>query len=182
MSQPVEEERPTTRPAPPSVVLVMGLPQDCSVLDLKSRFGIYDAISRIRIDRDVVGFITYRSKDSSNAAIAAGVDPSFGITVSSKKVQVLWATNPLAMWREGVGNRKDKGYMSKLVRAEAPLSKHERGNRLGSAIGNTKRGDENNLGSSVLEVPFKGREIVAYDDILSLSKFILLEPYLILYQ
>ena len=79
---------------------------------------------------------------------------------------MLWATNPLAMWREGVVNRKDKGYMSKLVRAEAPLSKHERGNRLGSAIGNTKRGDENNLGSSVLEVPFKGREIVAYDDIL----------------
>jgi len=85
LPEPVEEERPT-RPALPSAVVVMGLPQDCSVLDLKSRFEIYGAISRIRIDRDAVGYITYRSKDSAEAAIAAGVDPSFGITVSSKKV------------------------------------------------------------------------------------------------
>ncbi|KAK7309561.1 hypothetical protein RJT34_06391 [Clitoria ternatea] len=160
-----EEERPTTRPAPPSAVVVMGLPQDCSVLDLKSRFEIYGKISRIRIDRDAVGYITYRSKDAADAAIAAGLDPSFGITVNSKKVQVLWATDPLAMWREGVGNNKDKGSMSKLVRGELPLSKHGRGNRLASAIANTKRGEDSS-GSSVLEVPFRGREIVAYDDIL----------------
>lgn len=86
LPEPVEEERPATRPALPSAVVVMGLPQDCSVLDLKSRFEIYGAISRIRIDRDAVGYITYRSKESADAAIAAGVDPSFGITVSSKKV------------------------------------------------------------------------------------------------
>ncbi|XP_014626659.3 uncharacterized protein At1g27050, partial [Glycine max] len=160
-----EEERPTTRPAPPCAVVVMGLPQDCSVLDLKSRFEIYGAISRIRIDRDAVGYITYRTKDSADASIAADLDPSFGITVNSKKVRVLWATDPLAMWREGVGNSRDKSSMSKLVRAEVPLSKHGRGNRLSSAIGNTKR-SEDSSGSSVLEVPFKGREIVAYDDIL----------------
>lgn len=81
-----EEERPTTRPAPPCAVVVMGLPQDCSVLDLKSRFEIYGAISRIRIDRDAVGYITYRTKDSADASIAADLDPSFGITVNSKKV------------------------------------------------------------------------------------------------
>ena len=69
------------------------------------------------------------------------------------------------MWREGVGNNKDKGSMSKLVRAEVPLRRHGRGNRLASAIGNTKT-SEDSSGSSVLEVPFKGREIVAYDDIL----------------
>ncbi|KAL9313672.1 hypothetical protein ACSQ67_019124 [Phaseolus vulgaris] len=40
-------------------VVVMGLCQDRSVLDLKSRFEIYDAISRIGIDHDVVGYITY---------------------------------------------------------------------------------------------------------------------------
>lgn len=55
--------------------------------------------------------------------------------------------------------------MSKLVRAEAPLRRHGRGNRLASAIGKTKS-SEDGSGSSVLEVPFKGREIVAYDDIL----------------
>ncbi|KAL2349307.1 hypothetical protein Fmac_003307 [Flemingia macrophylla] len=165
LPEPAEEERPTASRTPPSAVVVMGLPQDCSVLDLKSRFEIYGAISRIRIDRDAVGYITYRSKESADAAIAAGLDPSFGITVHSKKVQVLWATDPLVMWREGVGNSKDKGSMSKLVRAELPLSKHGRGKRVSSTIGNTNR-SENSSVSSVLEVPFKGREIVAYDDIL----------------
>ncbi|XP_057758729.1 uncharacterized protein At1g27050 [Arachis stenosperma] len=160
------EDRPSSRPAPPSAVVIMGLPNDCSVLDLKSRFEIYGPIARIRIDGDAVGYVTYRTKDSADAAIAAGADPSFGITLHSKKVQVLWATDPLAMWREGIGNNnKDKGSMSKLVRAEVPLRRHGRGNRLASAIGNT-RTSVDNAGSSVLEVPFKGREIVAYDDIL----------------
>ncbi|XP_061351951.1 ultraviolet-B receptor UVR8-like [Gastrolobium bilobum] len=165
LPEPPVEDMPTTRPAPPSAVVVMGLSLDCSVLDLKSRFEIYGPISRIRIDGDAVGYVTYRNKDSADAAIAAGLDPHFGITVNSKKVQVLWATDPLAMWREGVGNNKDKGSTSKLVRAEVPLSRHGRGHRLASAIGNTKR-SEDSSGSSVLEVPFRGREIVAYDDIL----------------
>lgn len=79
---------------------------------------------------------------------------------------MLWATDPLAMWREGVGNNsKDSVSVSKLVRAEVPLSRHGRGNRLASTIGNTKS-SEDGSGSSVLEVPFRGREIVAYDDIL----------------
>ncbi|KAK7332701.1 hypothetical protein VNO80_29456 [Phaseolus coccineus] len=76
----MEEERPATRPAPPSSKVVMGLPQDCT-------------ISRIRIDHDAVGYITYRSKDSVDVAIAAGVDPSFGITVSSKKVGSMGCPN-----------------------------------------------------------------------------------------
>lgn len=83
---PAEEDKPTKRPTPPSAVVIMGLPLDCSVLDLKSRFEIYGSISRIRIDRDAVGYITYRTKDSADAAIAAGHDPSFGVTVNSKKV------------------------------------------------------------------------------------------------
>ncbi|RHN55270.1 hypothetical protein MtrunA17_Chr5g0415881 [Medicago truncatula] len=32
------------------------------------------------------------------------------------------------MWREGVGKNKDNVSMSKLVRAEAPLRRHGRGN------------------------------------------------------
>ena len=79
-------ERQSTRPAPPSAVVVMGLPIDCSVLDLKSRFEIYGPISRIRIDRDGVGYITYRSKESADSAISAALDPSFAITIDSKKV------------------------------------------------------------------------------------------------
>ncbi|KAI4328376.1 hypothetical protein L6164_020733 [Bauhinia variegata] len=160
-----DSEKQKTRPAPPSAVVVMGLPLDCSVLDLKSRFEIYGAISRIRIDRDGVGYITFRTKESADAAIAAGLDPSFGITVNSKKVQVLWATDPLAMWREGISNNKDKGSMSKLVRAEVPLSRHGRGNKLASAVGNPKT-SEGSSGSPTQDMPFRGREIIAYDDIL----------------
>ncbi|KAK4261184.1 hypothetical protein QN277_004219 [Acacia crassicarpa] len=160
--EPAADEHATRKP-PPCAVVVMGLPLDCSVLDLKSRFEIYGAISRIRIDRDGVGYITYRIKEYADAAIAAALDPSFGITISSKRVQVLWATDPLAMWREGVGNsNKDKGSRSKLVRAEIPLSRHGRGNKLASAIVNPK----NNEPSSSRGVPFPAREIVVYDDIL----------------
>ncbi|WRX14091.1 hypothetical protein QQP08_006578 [Theobroma cacao] len=128
---PEDEDKPT----PPPAVVVMGLPPNCSVLDLKSRFEIYGPVSRIRINRDAV--------------------------------QVLWATDPLAKWREGVGvgANKDNGSSSssKLLRPEVPLSRHGRGNKLASAIVNPRSSDD---GSSMLEVPFKGRGIVAYDDIL----------------
>ncbi|TKY61400.1 hypothetical protein E2542_SST11251 [Spatholobus suberectus] len=56
------------------------------LLDLKSRFEIYSTISHICIDYDTVYHITYQSKDSANATIAIGIDPSFEIIVNSKKV------------------------------------------------------------------------------------------------
>ncbi|KAJ0039142.1 hypothetical protein Pint_23146 [Pistacia integerrima] len=160
-----DDEKPTAKPNPPPAVVVLGLSPNCSVLDLKSRFEIYGSISRIRIDRNGVGNIAFRTKESAEAAIAAALDASFGITVDSQKVQVLWATDPLAQWKEavGVGADKDNGSSSKLLRAKVPLSRHGRGNKLASAIVNPK---SSNDGSSALEVPFKGREIVAYDDIL----------------
>lgn len=89
---PPEEEdpvdKPIPKPAPPPALIIMGLPHNCSVLDLKSRFEIYGSISRIRIDRDGIGCITYRTKDSGDAAIVASHDPSFGITIDSQKVQL----------------------------------------------------------------------------------------------
>ena len=85
-SLPKLAESTSTKPSSPAVVLVIGLSLECSVLDLKSRFEIYGCISRIRIDRDGVGYVTFRSKDSTDAAITASLDPSFGITIDSKKV------------------------------------------------------------------------------------------------
>ena len=81
-----DEDKPATKPTRPPAVVVMGLPPNCSVLDLKSRFEIYGSISRIRINRDTVGYIVYRSKEFAEAAIAASLDSSFGITIDSKKV------------------------------------------------------------------------------------------------
>ncbi|KAF5726797.1 hypothetical protein HS088_TW22G00479 [Tripterygium wilfordii] len=160
-------DKPSSRPQPPPALLVMGLSPDCSVLDLKSRFEIYGAISRIRMDRDGVGYISFRSKDSAEAAMAASLDSSFGITVDSKKVEVSWATDPLAQWREGVGRgaNKDNGSSSKLLRAEVPLRRHGRVHKLASAIVNPRSGS-NSSSVSVSDAPFKGREIVGYDDIL----------------
>ncbi|KAH7515871.1 uncharacterized protein At1g27050 [Ziziphus jujuba] len=160
----VEEDKPIAKPAPPPALVVMGLPSDCSVLDLKSRFEIYGSISRIRIDRDAVGYVAYRSKDSAEAAIAASLDPSFGITIHSQKVKVLWATDPLALWREGVASKDNGSSSSKLLRAEVPLSRHGRGNKLASTIVNPRSGEDSS--ASALDVPFRGREIIAYDDIL----------------
>ncbi|XWS63567.1 hypothetical protein CRYUN_Cryun06bG0111100 [Craigia yunnanensis] len=133
-----DEDKPTSPPA----VVVMGLPQTAC-------------------------YISYRSKESVECAIAASLYSSFSITIDSKKVQVLWATDPLAQWTDGVGVdvNKDNGSSSssKFLRPEVPLSRHVRGNKLASAIVNPRSTDD---GSSMLEVPFKAREIVGYDDIL----------------
>ncbi|KAM7269485.1 hypothetical protein ACFE04_024982 [Oxalis oulophora] len=173
----------SVKPSPPPAVVVIGLSPNCSVLDLKSRFEIYGPISRTRILPNRVGSIYFRSKDAAEAAIAASLDPSFGITLDSNKVQVLWATDPLAQWRQGVDDvRKDNATSSKLVRAGTPLSRHGRGrggnnnnNRLASAIvinPNTTSDDAQDGGGGggdddpKFDAPFKGRKIVAYDDIL----------------
>ncbi|KAK2990791.1 hypothetical protein RJ640_012692, partial [Escallonia rubra] len=167
---PAEEDLPEVPPAvkvPTAAVVVTGLSPDCSVLDLKSRFEIYGAISRTRMDPGGVAHVTFRSKESADSAIAASLDPSFGITLNSKRVEVMWASDPVPQWREGVKQKDDSSSSSKLLRAEVPLRRHGRGNKLGSAIVNPK--DDSTIISGVgssLEVPFKGREIVAYDDIL----------------
>ena len=62
--------------------------------------------------------------------------------------------------RVGIGS-KDNGSSLKLLWAKVPLSRHERSNKLVSSSANHKTGQI--LG---LDGGFKGREIVAYDDIL----------------
>lgn len=157
-----------------AAVVITGLSSDCSVLDLKSRFEIYGSISRTRMDPDGVAYITFRSADAAESAINASLDPSFGITLNSSRVQVMWANDPVPQWREGV--RKKEGgssSLSKLLKPELPLSRHGRGNKLGSAVVNPKEDENNDAKTSIhnsgrigLNVASKGREIVAYDDIL----------------
>ncbi|XP_073144782.1 uncharacterized protein At1g27050 [Henckelia pumila] len=165
-----------------TTVVVIGVPSDCSVLDLKSRFEMYGPISRTRMDPNGLAYVSFRSNDSAQSAVAAARDPDFPITLDSVPVQVIWASNPVSQWRGGV--RLQNGLSSKLLRAEIPLSRHGRGNKLGSAIVNpreehdkrsskhdvAKNGNKLNDGpaisNSVLDGPIKGREIVAYDDIL----------------
>ncbi|CAI9768020.1 unnamed protein product [Fraxinus pennsylvanica] len=160
----------------PKTVVVIGLPIECSVLDLKSRFEIYGPISRTRMEPNGVAYITFRSNDAAQSAVDAARDPDFPISLHSALVQVMWASDPVPQWREGV--ERKEGISSKLVRAQAPLSRHGRGNKLGSAIVNpreenvdsakSKDNEDNNVvvGNSRSDGAFNGREIVAYDDIL----------------
>ncbi|XP_031121618.1 uncharacterized protein At1g27050 [Ipomoea triloba] len=160
----------------PATVVVMGLTAECSVLDVKSRFEIYGAISRTRMDPGGLAHVTFRSRESAASAVAAAADAAFPITLHSEPVQVMWASDPVPQWKEGVAKREGTmAVSSKLVRAEVPLSRHGRGNKLGSAIVDSKiehnvdaNSSEKKRGgiASRLGVPFKGREIVAYDDIL----------------
>lgn len=80
------------------------------------------------------------------------------------QVQVLWANDPQVQWRQGinVGVNKNKEMSSKLLRAEVPLSRHGRGNKLASTVVNPRKSNS----SSRSDEPFRGREVVAYDDIL----------------
>ncbi|KAM7486707.1 hypothetical protein LguiA_002716 [Lonicera macranthoides] len=94
---PVADEPPENPPSKlPAAVVVTGLTPECSVLDLKSRFEIYGSISRTRMDTDGVAHITFRSQDSADSAIAASLDPSFGISLNSK--QVLSLSLSLSHW------------------------------------------------------------------------------------
>ncbi|GAB2214149.1 hypothetical protein Droror1_Dr00018488 [Drosera rotundifolia] len=153
---------PTTRPPPPPAIIVIGLPQDLSILDLKSRFEIYGPISRIRLDSHSLGFITFRTLAAAEAAVAAAVETECGIMVEEKRVQVVWDDGRGGLGGEGEGGGGGEGrrFSSKLVRAERPLSRLGRGNRLSPGGSGGGRGGGGFGGG------FEGREIVAYDDIL----------------
>ncbi|KAL1195745.1 hypothetical protein V5N11_000215 [Cardamine amara subsp. amara] len=165
-------DKPTTKPPPPPALLVTGLPANCSVLELKSRFEIYGSISRIRIDEDGIGSVSYRTTESAEAAIAASHEPSFGISIDSKKLQVVWATDPLVKWKEGVTVDKTTPSLSsssKLLRPVMPLRKHGRSNRLASTIVNPRSNGDSGIVGSLSPVTTREiiqRNIVAYDDIL----------------
>ncbi|KAG0496957.1 hypothetical protein HPP92_001648 [Vanilla planifolia] len=138
----------------PHAVMVTGLPVDCTVLELKSRLEMYGSISRIRIDVNCVGYVTFRSDVAAQAAIAASLDPAFGIVIRSNKILVVRASDPLIHWRLGVGSFTS----SRLVRAEKSLSK----------LGRTKKliiPGTTTVTKNATELSCKEREIKTYDDL-----------------
>ncbi|PIA62483.1 hypothetical protein AQUCO_00200473v1 [Aquilegia coerulea] len=150
-----ESNNPTTTRQSSSMVVVTGISFDCSILNLKSRFEMYGDISRTRIDNGI-GYINFRSKDSAEAAIAASLDPSFGITIDSQKVHVSWPNDSPSEWKEGVRLSVRERLSSKLLLPEVPLSRHGRGKRLRSDSLSPK---------DKLESSYKPRDIIAYDDL-----------------
>lgn len=70
----------------PTSVVVIGVPSECSVLDLKSRFEMYGPISRTRMEPDGVAYINFRSNDAAQSAVDAARDSSFPVTLHSTPV------------------------------------------------------------------------------------------------
>ncbi|KAG0501466.1 hypothetical protein HPP92_001538 [Vanilla planifolia] len=115
---------------------------------------MYGSISRIRIDVNCVGYVTFRSDVAAQAAIAASLDPAFGIVIRSNKILVVRASDPLIHWRLGVGSFTS----SRLVRAEKSLSK----------LGRTKKliiPGTTTVTKNATELSCKEREIKTYDDL-----------------
>lgn len=82
-----EDNSSSTKQQQPATVVVIGVPSECSVLDIKSRFEIYGSISRIRMEPNSLAHITFRSNDSAQSAVEAAADSSFPITLHSKPVR-----------------------------------------------------------------------------------------------
>ncbi|XP_074296095.1 uncharacterized protein At1g27050-like [Silene latifolia] len=159
---PSPEDKPQDKPAPPPALLVLGLPPSCSVLDLKSRFEIYGSISRIRIDPLGVGLLSFRTLSAAQSAVDASLDPSFGISIDSHPVKVMWASENKDDDHGERGRRNSSS--SKLLKGETPLSRHLRGNRLSSAIVGPNTTSSNS--TTAFDPLFNPRDTVAYDDIL----------------
>ncbi|KAG9456789.1 hypothetical protein H6P81_001297 [Aristolochia fimbriata] len=146
-------------------VIVTGLPPECQVLEVKSRFQMYGPVSRLHIDRQLgYGYVTFRSPDAADAAIAASGDPDSGISIGPVKVRVYQPSSPLPGWSARVQNTGGEGHQpsSKLLRAEVPLSKH--GKAYKRLVGVNEISEKKPVDEPA--EPFKGREIIAYDDIL----------------
>ncbi|KAJ0982849.1 hypothetical protein J5N97_011104 [Dioscorea zingiberensis] len=111
-----DENEGAPKRLPSSLVVVTGLPAGCTVLELKSRMEMYGSVSRIRIDADGSGHVTFRSPTSAEAAVSAALNPGFGILVRSQRVQVCRGTDPSVQWRIGV----QVSPTSRLLRAELP--------------------------------------------------------------
>ncbi|KAK9107769.1 hypothetical protein Syun_023780 [Stephania yunnanensis] len=142
-------------------VVATGLPSACSVLKLKSRLEMYGCVSRLRIDRGGVGYITFRSRTPPMPPLPLLSIPCWALSSTricklwslEFEVQVSWANDPVPQWKEGVRlSSKNVRSSSRLLRPELPLSKYGRENKLAASSSSPRQGLHN---------PFKGREIVA---------------------
>ncbi|KAM0836849.1 hypothetical protein ACQ4PT_062048 [Festuca glaucescens] len=137
------EAAPAPVPAPqPSSVMVAGLPPECGVMELKSRLEAYGPIARTRIEAAAAtGHVTFRSAAAAASAIAASLDPDCGITIGSKKVLVVQASEAPNEQKSVVQSDPADATKNGVGDASAILSR---------------------LGPRAIH---KSREIVAYDDL-----------------
>ncbi|KAJ1285663.1 hypothetical protein BS78_03G295100 [Paspalum vaginatum] len=126
--------------------MVAGLQPGCGVLELKSRLQAYGPIARARVDGPAAtGYVTFRSGAAAVAAIDASLDPDGGITIGSKKVLVVPASEAPKDSKGTVRSSHDTMVKTVIANSASPTSKVAPG------------------------VTYKAREIVAYDDLFKSS-------------
>lgn len=91
--------KPAAAAKAPTSVVVIGVPPECSVLDLKSRFEVYGPISRTRMEPDGVAYINFRSNEAAQSAVDAALDSSFPVSLHSTPVCSLSLSLPLCLMR-----------------------------------------------------------------------------------
>ncbi|CAO2178028.1 unnamed protein product [Urochloa humidicola] len=145
------ESAPALEPAAQhsSSVMVAGLPPGCRVLELKSRLQAYGPIARASVDAAAAtGYVTFRSGAAAAAAIAASLDPDGGVSIRSKKVLVVQASD-VPNYSKAIAQAADP--------AGRPLHDETKNNaNNNSAISGSK---------SAAGVTYKVRQIVTYDDL-----------------
>ncbi|KAL6616163.1 hypothetical protein ACP70R_038433 [Stipagrostis hirtigluma subsp. patula] len=131
-----------------SLVMVAGLPPGCGVLELKSRLEAYGPIARTRVDSAAAtGYVTFRAGAAAVAAIAASLDPDGGITIGSKKVLVVQASEAPRNPKIIVGAADPEGRSSHAATKKSAVD------------------DSAKSAKAAPEATYEAREIIAYDDL-----------------
>eukprot|EP01018_Ginkgo_biloba_P018093 Gb_16046 [translate_table: standard] len=150
-----------------SMVFVGDLNPETTVSELKSRFEGFGSISRVKIaDESGYGFVTFRARESAESAIRAAVDP-YGIEIRNKRVLVSWANDPLPQWKIGIGVSKlNQDVLSKELPSKVPHGREGRGGNRATVLAAAAAAAAGIRERNNKDAVYKGREVVAYDDLL----------------
>lgn len=149
-----------------AMVYVGNLCPETSVYELKCRFEGFGSISRAKIaDKAGNGFVTFRAKDSAEAAIGAALDPH-GIIIRNKRVLVSWVNDSLPPWKMGIEVSKlSKDVLSKKVPSKIPHGREGRGGNREAVLAAATAAAGLRRGNTSADTVRHVREVVSYDDL-----------------
>jgi len=150
-----------------AMVYVGNLCPETSVYELKCRFERFGSISRAKIvDKSGHAFVTFRSKESAEAAIRAALD-SHGIIIRNKRLLVSWANDSLPPWKMGTEVSKlSKDVLSRKVPSKIPHGREGRGGNRAVVLAAATAAAGLVRGNTSADAILHGREVVSYDDLL----------------
>lgn len=149
-----------------AMVYVDNLGSETSVYELKCRFEGFGSISRAKIaDKSGHGFVTFRAKESAEAAIRAALDPH-GIIIRNKRVLVSWVNDSLPPWKMGNEVSKlSKDVLSKKVPYKIPHGREGRSGNREAVLAAATAAAGLRRGITIADTVRHVREVVSYDDL-----------------